>query len=396
VNVFHEQALKFLTSDADLTEMLRTMYRTGVDYCVILPFWNSRDYVVFTKDQLVLLIERGIPDVRVADIPRLAAEGIFKPLLFSDRPAVPNDADMNPDELQVLVIDDEEVGLSSLREALMSREPDFPAWWEAPVPLVMRRRRRTYANAAAERIFGEELQGLPRDFPEKDEFLLNLQGGQTPRSLMFHRLEDDIFTLEDCTGDVLAAADIAWWAAVGKAWIAILDKGKRVYRRYEKAEIESMEEEELAVLSAENTLIPCEWENGLLGYLCVRKRVAKKERFEQPPSEKTKTEKTKTGRAEARKPGRPARKRVEADRPAREEASGETPENPPREENEILEVLGPQAMGLLAPGTVFSAAEGAVSAENAEKGGASGEEQPRSSPRGKRRARKGARPGGEG
>jgi hypothetical protein len=393
VNVFHEQALKFLTPDADLTEMLRTMYRTGVDYCVILPFWNSRDYVIFTKDQLVLLIERGIPDVRVADIPKLAAEGIFKPLLFSDRPAAPDDADLNPDELQVLVIDDEDVGLSSLREALQSREPDFPAWWEAPVPLVMHRRRRTYANAAAERTFGEELKGLPRDLPEKDEFLLSLQSGETPRSLMFHRLEDDIFTLEDCTGDVLAAADIAWWAAVGKAWIAILDKGKRVYRRYEKAEIESMEEDELAVLSAENTLIPCEWESGLLGYLCVRKRVVKKERFEPTASEKAKTEKAKTGRTEARKPGRPVRKRAETDRPAEEKASGEAPEKPSREENEILEVLGPQAMGLLAAGTVFSAAEGAAFTESAEKDRAPEEEQPRPSPpssRGKRRARKGA------
>jgi hypothetical protein len=371
------------------------MYRTGVDYCVMLPSWNSRDYVIFTKDHLVLLIERDNPNIRITDIPRLAAEGAFKPLLFSENPAMPDDADVNPDDLQVLVIEDEQFGLSSLRDALMSRDPDFPAWWEVPVPLVMHRRRRIYPNPAAARIFGEELKELPRDLPGKDEFLVNLQSGQSSNSLMFHRLEDDIFTLEDCTGDVLAAADIAWWAALGKAWMVMLDKGKRVYRRYEKAEIEEMEEDALAVLSAENTLIPCEWEDGMLGYLCVKKRAVKKNRFETAKTGKTKTE---TGRAEPRKPAQQAKKRAKTeDRPA----EGETTEGEPAEEeavderNRILKVLSPQTMGLLAPGSGFFADE-AASAEDAiskERDSARDGQQPRSSQREKRRAQKDTRPG---
>jgi hypothetical protein len=362
VNVFSEQALKFLTPNSDLTEMLRTMYRTGVDYCVMLPSWNFRDYVVFTKDQLVLLIERDSPDVRVSDIPELAAQGAFKPLLFSDKPVMPDNADVDLDALQVLFIEDEQAGLSSLREALASRDPDFPEWWEAPVPFVMHRRRRTYSNSAAKRMFSEELEELPRDLPEKDEFLVNLEGEQggfaPPRSLMFHRLEGDIFTLEDCTGDVVAAADIAWWAAVGKAWIAILDKGKRVYRRYEKAEVEAMESEELAALSTENTLIPCEWESGILGYLCVKKRALKKKsepaKTEKTKIEKAKIEKAKASRTEPRKPSRPVRKRPgpAAAEEAEEEAAEKTPQ-----ENAVLEALGPQAMGLLTPGAVFPEAQ---------------------------------------
>jgi hypothetical protein len=368
VNVFSEQALKFLTPDSDLTEMLRTMYRAGVDYCVMLPSWNFRDYVVFTKDQLVLLIERDSPNIRVSDIPKLAAEGAFKPLIFSDKPAVP-DADIDPDALQVLFIEDEQAGLSSLREALASRDPDFPAWWEAPVPFVMHRRRRTYSNSAAKRTFGGELEELPRDLPEKDEFLVRLEGfdvesgqGKVPRSLMFRRLEGDIFTLEDWTGDVLAAADISWWAAVGKAWIAILDKGKRVYRRYEKAEVEAMDAEDLAALSAENTLIPCEWEDGILGYLCVKKRSLKKKSLETAKIEKTEKEKAKAkaSRTEPRKPSRPAS-------PAKKRsgsAPAEKAEKTPRE-NAVLEALGPQAMGLLAPGREGNAREGNARGGNA-------------------------------
>ncbi|MDR2174599.1 MAG: hypothetical protein LBO82_01510 [Synergistaceae bacterium] len=361
MNAFHEQALKILTPDSNLTEMLRTMYRTGVDHCVMLPSWDFRDYVVFTKDQLVLLIERDSPDVRISDIPRLAAEGAFKPLLFSDRPTLPDDADVDPDELPVLVVEDDQVGLSSLREAIASQAPDLPAWWEAPVPLVMHRRRRIYPNPTAERMFGEELRELPRDLPEKDEFLVSLRSGDSPRSLMFRRLEDDIFTLEDCTGDVLAAADIAWWAALGKAWMTILDKGKRVYRRYEKAEIEEMGEEERAALSAENTLISCEWEDGIVGYLCVRKKLLKKSPV------KTKTEKAeKTGTA-ARKSLRTGKQTKTKDLPAEEEAREGVPEEAsvevPKEEHEILKALGPQAMGLLAPGAGFSAAGELSSAE---------------------------------
>ena len=387
MNVFHEQALKFLTPDSDLTEMLRTMYRTWTDHCVMLPPWDSRDYVVFTKGQLVLLIERDSPDVRIADIPRLAAEGTFKPLLFSDRPALPDDADGNPDDLQVLVIEDGQVGLSSMREALASREPDFPVWWEAPVPLVIHRRRRIYPNPTAAQMFGEDLKGFPRELPGKDEFLVNLQNGQPPRSLMFSRLEDDIFTLEDCTGDVSAAADIAWWAALGKAWMAILDKGKRVDRRYEKAEIEEMREGELAALAAENTLIPCEWEDGILGYLCVKKRVVKKKSFGKAKAEKTKT----TGRKAARKSLRPAGKPAEKGGLSEEISKSEKmSEEVSKEENDILRVLGPQAMGLLAPGAGFFPS-GASS-----EGDGAPQEQPQPSPHGKRKARKDARPGAKG
>jgi hypothetical protein len=331
VNVFYEQALKFLTPDSDLTEMLRTMYRTGVDYCVMLPSWDSRNHVIFTKDQLVSLIERNSASVRVSDIPKLAAEGVFKPLLFSDRPAVPNGIDADPGELQVLVIKDDRARISSFSEAIASRGPDFPAWWDVPIPLVMYRRRKLHPNATAAHMFGEGIGELPHDLLERDEFLVDVQGGRAPRSLMFRRLEGDIFTLEDCTGDVLAAADITWWAAVGKAWIAILDKGKREYRRCEKAEIEEMDEDELAAISADNTLIPCEWEGGILGYLCVKK----------------KTVKPKADRAGVRK------------RPA-EERAGTKPRAAVKEapkENDVLRVLGPQAMGLLTPGAVFPPAE---------------------------------------
>jgi hypothetical protein len=372
VNVFNEQALKFLTPNADLTEMLRAMYRTGTDYCVMLPPWNSKDYVIFTKDQLILLIERDGPNIRISDIPKLTAKGAFKPLIFSSRPAA-SDAGIDSDDIQVLIIEDEQAGLSSLKEALASRDPDFPAWWEAPVPFVMHRRRRTYPNPAAERMFGDVLEGLPRDLPEKDEFLVNLANlsdEEAPRSLMFRRLEGDVFTLEDCTGDAAAAADISWWAAVGKAWIAILDKGKREYRRCGKAEIEEMEEEQLAALEAESTLIPCEWEDGVLGYLCVKKRVVKKKTYEKTENARTesaRTENAKTGRpktkidpaevhTKARKSSRPARKRKKAgDSPA----GGGAPKEEEPIENRILKVLGPQTLGLLAPGRAFSASAGA-------------------------------------
>jgi hypothetical protein len=335
----HNQALKALTTRSSLTVLLRTLYRIGLDYCVLLPLGDFRNIIVFTKDQLVSLIERGSSEASIADIPKRVAQGLFKPVAIfksdsSSSDFVSKGSFGDPDRLQILLIDNEGATISSLKEALDPKGPDLPEWWEAPIPFVMCGGGALHINPTAMLMFGPDLKCLASsDLPDKDEFLVTLEGKASPCTVTFHRLEGDIFMLDDCTGDMAAAADIVWWAAVGKAWIATLDREKLAYRRCTETEAE--------VLRAENehSVLPCEWEGELLGYLCVEKKTAIN------TSQKKKEEAGK--RKHMRRKNALPRNAFENISPPSKASLASAP----------LATLGPQAMGLLAAGVDFGPQE---------------------------------------
>jgi hypothetical protein len=342
------QALKTLTTRSSLTVLLRTLYRMGLDYCVLPPGEDFRDIIVFTKDQLVSLMERGSSEASISDmsnisnIPKRVAQGLFKPVAIFKPDASPDDLASkeglgDPEQLQVLVIGDEGAFVSSLKEVLTPKGPDLPEWWEAPIPFVLCGDGAFHINRTAMLMFGSDLKRLASGgLPDKNEFLVTLEGGSNPCTVTFRRLEEDIFMLDDCTGDVAAAADIAWWAAVGKAWAAALDREKIAYRR--------CAEEEAEVLRAENehTVHPCEWEGELLGYLCVEKKNAKNFPHNVKNSKSFKKKQ--------------ARHKI-----APSQNTPETATAPPS--GGSLTTLSPQTMGLLAPGSGFGPEEASTGAD---------------------------------
>lgn len=182
-------------------------------------------------------------------------------------------------------------------------------------------------NRTAALMFGTDLERLSvADLPEKDEFIVDLEGREPPCFLAFRRLEPDIFILEDCTGDLMEAQDISWWAGLGRAWVASIEKEGRTWRREEDALPEGFA----------GQAWPCEWEGRFLGWLCVEGPAA----------------------SDGGEPDAPPipRKKPRARR------------SPPKREDEVLKAIGPQTMGLLAPGRVLD--------EPGEGSGSSGEGQP--------------------
>jgi hypothetical protein len=328
-----EQSLQSLTSQSSLLVLLRTLYGMVLDYCVLKSLGDSEKVIVFTKDQLISLIERSSPDTSVGDLPKLAARGLF-------RSVIPPESD----NTRVLVVEEEGASVSSIREALASG-PVFPEWWGAPVALAVRSAKKLYFNPTAVQTFGPELKRLAScSLPDRDEFLVELEGSRTACLLTFRRLEQNVFILEDSTGDAALAEDIAWWASIGKAWVATLDGEKRSWRRCAESEIDVLREGE------KNMVLPCEWEGRLLGYFCVENPGVKRGR---PAGAKGVDEKS-AGRnsdvKSAKKPARRAAASVSKTATRRNEAKDET-----KRENEPLNVLGPQAMGFLTPGTNFAA-----------------------------------------
>ena len=352
----HTQELKSLTTKSSLAVLLRTLYRMGLDYCVLPPADGFADIIVFTKDQLVSLIERNSSETSIFDISRRVAQGLFKPVAIFKSDAssinfVSKGGFADPEKLQVLVVDEEGAKAASLKEALIPRTPNFPEWWEAPMPFAMFERGKAYINRTAMLMFGPDLKRIATDdIPDKNEFLVTLEGKESPCAVSFRRLEGEIFMLDDCTSDAAAAADITWWAAVGKAWAATLDEEKRGHRRCDEMEAEG--------LRADHEVLACEWEGELLGYFCVEKTARKTRR---PPAILVKSEREKenekavtreTGKKRVRPGASSSRKAAKISKDSKDSMESLKMESlkEDAEGSETLKVLGPQAMGFLAAG----------------------------------------------
>jgi hypothetical protein len=355
----YNQALKALTVKSSFAVLLRTLYRIGLDYCVLPPEEKFKNIIVFTKEQLVSLIERGSPETAISDIPQRVAQGLFKPVAILKTNSPPNDfisdfiskGDFEDlERLRVLVIDDAGATVSSLKEALTPKGPSFPEWWEAPVPLALWEEETLHVNRTGVLMFGSDLKRLA-GLPDKDEFLVTLEGKPNPCTVNFRRLEGNIFMLDDCTSDVAAAADIAWWAAVGKAWAATLDRKNLAYRR--------CTEEEAKVLRAEdeNTVLLCEWEGEVLGYLCLEQKNAKKAAPKVSKKKPKKGKNPRSGFAGDRSGfARDKEEKEGAAEAERQSHNDAPPKSLPEAEtsaNALLTALGPQAMGFLAPGAGY-------------------------------------------
>ncbi|MDR1875556.1 MAG: hypothetical protein LBQ90_11175 [Synergistaceae bacterium] len=340
----HDRSLRSLTSQSSLLELLRALYEMVLDYCVLRLSGDSEKPLVFAKDQLISLIERNSPETAIADLPELAARGFFRPVTLPD-----------PENLRVLVVGENGADVSPIREAL-AYGPSLPEWWEAPLPLAICSEKKLHFNPAAIQVFGPEVKRLAAcNLPDRDEFLVELEGVSEPCLLAFRRLTQNVFTLEDSTGDAALAEDIAWWASIGKAWAATLDGEKRAYRRCAESEVEN--------LRGENMVLPCEWEGRLLGYFCVEKpetkppRAAKARRGRYLRKAKNASEKELKAGKEAGKESKASSEKKPPPRQENETEPTEAQKAAPGEESQPLRVLGPQAMGLLAPGSAFDSLE---------------------------------------
>ena len=334
IGMQNQAPLNSLTTRSSLAMLLRTLYRMGLNYCVLPPTGDYAYVVVFTKDQLVSLIERSSSEAFIAEIPKRVFQGLFKPVAIfksdsSSSDFISNGGFAEPERLQVLVIEEDGAKVSSLKEALAPRVPDFPAWWEAPVPFAMCGYGKLHVNHTAMLMFGPDLKRMAAyDIPDKNEFLVTLEGGSSLCSVTFRRLEGDIFLLEDSTSDMAAAEDVAWWAAVGKAWAAVLDLEKRSYRRCSEEEAEGLRSEK-------TRLLPCEWEGELLGYFCIENE--------------TKAARTRVARSNKTEELEVGKERV----PAPRSRSKRQKKGASKKPDNALNILGPQTLGLLAPGMSF-------------------------------------------
>ncbi len=296
-----------LTPDSTLIYFLRTLFTSGAEYAVYIP--NAGDVIVLTSAQLSLLVERGCADAMVKSLPQLVLRNIVQPVNL--------DSIEYPQELHALYVSNTGAFAGNLETALYPDEPQYPEWWDAPVPFALSSRGMLRLNDTARSMFGSGLEQMNAyELPEREEFIVRLDGLNGSRLIAFRKLRTGIFTIDDCTEDLTDAQDMTWWAAVGQAWVKEIEaqggKWQRLSEPPEKG----------------RAFRACEWQGELQGYISV----------EMPD----------------RKPKAPAK----TQQPAPEKPSA--PEKPVfqdehedpilRSPDDVIGSIGPQAMALLASG----------------------------------------------
>ena len=309
-----DYSLKSLTPESTLLYFLRTLFGTAAEYAVYIP--DSGDVVALTKGQLVFLVERGCADAMIKTLPQLAARNIVRPINLEEIEY--------PDDATALYVETTGAFIGTLETALYPDEPQFPSWWDAPVPFAISSRGVLRLNETAINMFGYGLEKLnASELPERDEFIVRLEGTNGARFIAFRKLRPGIFTVDDCTEDLTDAQDITWWAAVGQTWVREIEsKGGKWQRLSSPPE-------------GRKRVRACEWQGQIQGYLDIQLPPRKK------PAPKTQSPETES-QTESQE-SQTETPKVQNEEPIQ-------PEPLMRQPDDVIGRIGPQAMALLAAG----------------------------------------------
>lgn len=306
--------LSSLTPDSTLLYFLRTLFGSTAEYAVYIP--DSGEVIVLTKGQLVFLVERGCADAMIKTLPQLVMRNII-------RPVNPEELEY-PEEIRALYVETTGSFISSLEIALYPDEPQYPEWWNAPVPFALSSRGVLRLNDTAVSMFGNGLERMnAKELPERDEFIVRLDGLNGTRFIAFRKLKPGIFTIDDCTEDLNDAQDITWWAAVGQAWVKEIESAGGKWERLDNPPE-----------GKSKSFRACEWNGQLQGYLNIdmpkRKKAAPKKIESKIESKKQKTE-----------------QELESES---QNENIQPEEVMTRRPDDVVSSIGPQAMALLAAG----------------------------------------------
>ena len=308
--------LTSLTPDSTLLFFLRTLFGTAAEYAVYIP--DEGNAIVITKGQLVSMVERNCADAMIKRLPQLAERNIFKPLNVEKIES--------PENSLALYVKNTGSFINSLDFALDPDMPQFPEWWNAPVPFAMSSRGVLKLNDKAVSMFGTGLEQLnASELPDRDEFIVRLEGLNGTRFIAFKELRTGIFTIDDCTEDLTDAQDITWWAAVGQTWIKEIEARGGTWQRLNNPPEDKNSK----------TFRACEWNGEIQGYLNI-----------EMPKKKIRNEDLGVRSSKILKETEEDKKELP------EEIKEETkPEEPSiKESDDVIDRIGPQAMALLAAG----------------------------------------------
>ncbi|TDY61773.1 hypothetical protein C8D99_10411 [Aminivibrio pyruvatiphilus] len=232
-----------------LSKVLRDLYLHGIEFCLF--FSPCEGHPVFSKDQIISVLEKGEGERNVCELTKLCPSFSTLEDLLEKKVLVK--------QTELLVLKDADLRILSVSSIAGMAEGDvetgIPLWWDAPLPFVSWTGGRFTANRKAAEVLG----GIPVPRGKGPEFLCETSGG---KCFLFREIHPAVFLVDDVSEDMGNAKEMTWWAAVGKAFVSRLrGKGFSVEKT---TEVPSAAEDE------RDEVLACVWDDNILGYLKVK------------------------------------------------------------------------------------------------------------------------------
>ena len=248
-----------LSVSSNVREVLRALYFSGPDY--IMLKLGVRERLVH-KEQLVSLLELGKAGATVEDIMSVSLnEPISARMHFEDI----------PQDTFLLVFSQKGNGkagnlsrmtFQEYREhAINESDMSLPDWWGAPLPLLFIDEEQVLLNDQGITLMPCDASVLEKQAKRMvREKMVTIKDKKQERTFSLRSLDENIYLIEDISGDFEMAEDLVWWAAVGKAFYRRLEENGAILRRLSPFE-----------KSPENfaEVIPCSWEGEFVGSVAI-------------------------------------------------------------------------------------------------------------------------------
>ena len=228
-----------------ISEVLRDLYRHGIDFCLL--FSPAMTHPVFSKDQIISVLEKDEGERDVCDLPDLCPSFSTLYDLVSRKILEGGDKLLAFKEEKLVVLT-----ASSLLD-ISNEVQKIPLWWEAPVPFVSWEGGRFLANRTAKKLLG----GTSLHRGEGSEFFCE---GPRGKGFLLKEVSPSLFLVDDVSEDIGAAREMAWWAAIGKAFVS---KVKACGGRVEEVHGGTLPEGD------PEDFLTCLWDGEILGFLKV-------------------------------------------------------------------------------------------------------------------------------
>ena len=248
-----------LSTESGIQETLRALYFYGTDYIMLKI--GRREKLVH-KEQMISLMEL---DREKTTIDEMSVMTLPEPA--SGKTCV---EDVPPDTALLMFCRKGAGPAGSLsmtsfgeyrEQKIKDAEAVYPDWWGAPIPLLYMDDERVALNDTAGSKIPCDAKGLAAQADKmKRDGIITVKDKKRELTFSLHPLEDNVYLLEDISGDFEMAEELVWWAAVGKAFVRRVEENGAVVRRMSPTETPPASAAEI---------LPCSWENESLGSIAI-------------------------------------------------------------------------------------------------------------------------------
>jgi hypothetical protein len=259
MNSAQEMKSAVLSVRSGVWEVLRALYFYGADYIMLKV--GRRERLVH-KEQLISLMELSHESANINEISDMT---LPEPASAKTRVEdVPSDTAL----LLFLRKGGGTAGVLSMtsfgeyRERKI-KESDiaYPEWWGAPLPLLYMDDERVALNDAAGAKIPCDAKGLAAQTEKmKRDGIIAVKHKNREMTFSLNHLEENVYLIEDVSGDFEMAEELVWWAAVGKAFVRRLEENGTTVRRMSPLE---------APPDSAAEILPCLWDNEHLGSIAI-------------------------------------------------------------------------------------------------------------------------------